>query len=425
MSKQRTRAVAVALAAIAAGFLAAWLVTGQALAGLFPYFRTELEIVGGYQQAQAYGPDGKRVMVIGALTLLVLAAGAVVAWRWLRTERKAWQVLLLLALAIWFVAKQSFIRWDPWHAVGGLLLISLLVAMLRWERRWQPLLLGILLVSGLVSIAAEPSKLQPSWSRRFDAAMATVSGDYQATQLTAARRKLAADYAVPAPVIEALAGATVHAEPWDINALWGNDLKRNVLPTPQSYATYTAELDRINAERYASGAGPDGVLFSPDSTVDTRYGPWESPDARVALTCHFAQVAASGKWMALRRTRNACGTSRPLGTQNAAAGVTLNVPAASSADSIVVARFNLPRDPVGQMTAAIARPLRYTYVSIDGKRHRLVTGTASGAHILRSPGRIGTRELPHGAMAHSTLSFENIGPGEVTVRFEEIPLIAP
>jgi hypothetical protein len=424
MSRQRFRAVPVVLGAIALGFLAAWLITGQSLAALVVYFRTELEVVSGYQQAQAYGPDGKKVMVIGAFTLLVLAAGAVVAYRWLRSERRAWQVLFLLALAIWFVAKQSFIRWDPWHAVGGLLLIALLVALLRWERRSQLVLLGVLLSSGLLSIAAEPSKLRSTLSCRLDAVLSVVSGQYQANRLAAARSKLAADYAIPAQVVDALAAGSVHAEPWDINALWANDLRRNVLPTPQSYATYTAELDRINAAQYASDHGPDGVLFSPESTVDTRYGPWESPDARVALTCHFAQVAASGTWKALRRAPNACAAPRSLGTKKAAPGNTIDVPAASNPDSIVVAHFELPADPVGQMTAAVARPLRYSYVRIDGTRYRLVTGTAPGAHILRSPGKIGTRELPHGPMEHSTLSFENVGAGEVTVRFEEIPLIA-
>jgi hypothetical protein len=424
MSKHRIRAVPVALAAIAIGFLAAWLLTGQSLSGLLPYFLTELEVVGGYQQAQAYGPDGKKVAVIGALTLLVLAAGAVVACQWVRADKRAWQVLFLLALTIWFVAKQSFIRWDPWHAVGGLLLISLLVAMLRWPKRWQPVLLGVLLGSGLVSIAAEPSRLRSTPGYRLDAVLAVLSEDYRATQLSEARSKLSADYGIPAEVVAALAGGTVHAEPWDINALWANDLERNVLPTPQSYATYTAELDRINAAQYASDQGPDGVLFSPESTVDTRYGPWESPDARVALTCHFAQVAASGAWRALRRAPNACGAAQSLGTQSAAPGASIQVPAATNPDSIVVARFELPGDPLGHLTAAIARPMRYAYVTIDGSRHRLVTGTASGAHLLRSPGRVGTRQLPHGPLAHSTLSFENVGTGEVKVRFEEIPLLA-
>jgi hypothetical protein len=424
MSKHRLRAVPVALAAIGFGFLGTWLVTGQRLSGLLPYFLTELEVVGGYQQAQAYGPDGKKVAVIGALTLLVLAAGAVVAYQWMRVERKAWQVLFLLALAIWFVAKQSFIRWDPWHAVGGLLLISLLVATLRWQNRWHLVLLGVLLGGGLVSIAAEPSRLRSTLGYRLDAVLAVLSGDYQATHLANARSKLVADYAVPADVVAALAGGTVHAEPWDINALWANDLKRKVLATPQSYATYTAELDRINAAQYASDQGPDGVLFSPESTVDTRYGPWESPDARVALTCHFAQVAASGTWQALRRAPNACGVARPLGTEGVAPGSSIRIPEASNPDSLVIARFELPGDPLGHLTAAIARPMRYAYVNIDGTRHRLVTGTAPGAHLLRSPGKIGTRELPHGALAHSTLSFENLGNGEVKVRFEEIPLLA-
>ena len=67
-------------------------------------------------------------------------------------------------------------------------------------------------------------------------------------------------------------------------------------------------------------------------------------------------------------------------------------------------------------------PLRYPQVTVDGTDYRLVLGTAEGAHLVRSPGRIGDRELPHGPVDHSTLSFANVGSGDIIVRFEEIPL---
>lgn len=422
MSRHRMRAVPLAGMALLAGFLVAWFATGQQAAGLFPYFRTELEVVGGYQQAQAFNPYGRKVIGIGLFALLLVAIGAVAAVRWQRVQRNAWQVLLPLALATWFVVKQSFIRWDAWHVIGGLLLISLLLTMLRWDQRLQKLLPLGLLVSGMGAMAAEPGRLVTTWSQRLQTAMVVASGAHHSSTLAAVREQLRGKYAIPDSILRALAGGSVHAEPWDINAVWANGLQMSVLPTPQSYATYTAELDRINAARYASAAGPDGVLFNPGASVDTRYSLWESPAARLALTCHFVPVAAEGSWLALRRQHDVCGEPRPLGTYQLEPGKAIAVPAASRTDAIVVAHYELPADPAAHLVATITRPWKFPFATVDGTRYRLVPGTASNAHILRSPGRVGTRDLPHGAVSHSSLSFGNTGAGNVTVRFEEIPL---
>ena len=71
---------------------------------------------------------------------------------------------------------------------------------------------------------------------------------------------------------------------------------------------------------------------------------------------------------------------------------------------------------------ALARPLRYAHVTLDGTRYRLVLGTAENAHLVSSPGLVGDRELPHGRIETTTMSFDNVGSGDIVVRFEEIPL---
>jgi hypothetical protein len=61
-------------------------------------------------------------------------------------------------------------------------------------------------------------------------------------------------------------------------------------------------------------------------------------------------------------------------------------------------------------------------VTLDDATYRLVPGHAANAHILRSPGQVDGRQLPHGVVQHDTISFSNLGSGDVVVRFEEIPL---
>ena len=421
---QRLRRLAIAAAAMTAGFLVCWLLTGQDLAALPDYFRTSFELSSGYQDAQAFGPDTLRDTATGALMLVIAGVGLLGSYRWIRTDRRAWWPVVTLVLAAWFVIKQGIVRWDPWHIVGALLMVELIVLGIRWQRRLLVLPLGAVVLTSLVAFTADPPRLRSTWSDRTDAAMVVLSSRRWSDETAAARERVRAGYDVPAPVIEALEGGTVHAEEWDVNALWANELEWSPLPVFQSYSTYTAALDRINAERYAALDGPDGVLLEP-TTVDDRYGLWESPDARVALTCNFVPIVSMDDWTALRRAPNACGPARELGTERVASGESVDVPEPTSEDALVVAHFELPGDPIGRLVAAVARPLRFPQVTVDATRYRLVSDTAGGAHIVRSPGRIGDRDLPHGPVDHSTLSFANTGPGDVVVRFEEIALNSP
>jgi hypothetical protein len=418
---RRSRLGPVAIAAIAAGFLVCWFATGQAASSLSPFFSTSRELSSGYQDAQAVGPDGGRVKVIGALTVVSVVVAAFGVHRWVRRQRRAWWAVVPIAAAVWFELKQGLVRWDNWHTAGAFLLVALLIASIDWDRRSALVPLSILAVSAVAAVGIEPSRLRSTWSDRLDVAQVLMINGRQDREIDEARAEIRASYDVPAPVIDALASGTVHAEEWDINAVWGYGLDWEPLPVLQSYSTYTAELDRINAEHYAATDGPDGVLLHP-ATVDFRYGPWESPAARVALTCNFVHVTTAGDWTALRRAADACGTARELLTVRVAPNETIDVPEPSSPDALVVAHFDLPGDAIGSVVTALARPLRYAHVTLDGTRYRLVLGTAENAHLVSSPGLVGDRELPHGRIATTTMSFDNVGSGDIIVRFEEIPL---
>lgn len=422
-TERRLRHGPLAVAAAAAGFLVSWFVTGQSVSSLSSYLSTSRELSSGYQDAQAVGPDGARVKIIGVIALASVLVGAFGAHRWVRRHRHAWWAVVPLAAAVWFELKQGLVRWDLWHTAGAVLLIALLIASIDWDRRATLVPLGIVVVAALAASGIEPGRLRSTWSDRLDVALVLTSSGRQQREIDEARAEVQASYDVPAPVIDALASGSVHAEEWDINAVWAHGLDWQPLPVLQSYSTYTAELDRINAEQYAATDGPGGVLLHP-ATVDGRYGPWESPQARVALTCNFAVAASGGDWTALRRAPDACGTPRDLLTVSVAPNEIIEVPDPSSPDALVVARFDLPTDRIGGLLTALARPVRYAYVTLDETRYRLVLGTAENAHLVVSPGLVGDRELPHGRIETSTMSFGNLGSGDITVTFEEIPLTA-
>ena len=421
---RRLMQAGVAVAAMVVGFFLIWFATGQPISSLGPFFRTSLELSSGYQSGMAFGPTTRAYAAVGGL--VVLAAGVLVLGcaRWLRVDRRAWWMIVVLVPTAWFIGKQGLVRWDDYHAAGALLMMAMVAAAVRWERRLLVLPVATLAIGALVAIAAEGSRLRSTVADRVDTALVVVSGSRHDEELAAARADLQASYDVPADAIDAVDGQPVHVEEDQVNVAWAYGLDWEPIPIFQSYSAYTAELDEINAARYASEDGPGAVLLNP-TAIDGRYDLWESPDARVALTCHFATVAGTEEWHAMRRAPSVCGQARELAVAQVAPGTTIEIPEPTTEDALVVARFELPDDVLGSLATTLGRPLRYARAVVDSTSYRLVPGTATSAHIVRSPGRLGDRVLPHGRIDHDALSFENIGSGDVVVTFEEIPLMAP
>ena len=423
LCRPRLRTVAVAAAAMLIGFLAGWLATGQRLGDIGSWVSQSLDLSSGYQIGQAYGPDTTSLAAAGALLFLLVAVPVLGAYRWFRNSgRIAILPTTIIAVAVWFALKQGLVRWDRWHVLGAYLTVGLLALAFPWERRYRVFPIAFLTVAGLLGIAAEKGRLVDTWKDRVDALGVLVSSSTYDSEIAEAKGSVNAVYALPPAVVETLRGRAVHAEQWDISALWGEDLDWRPLPNIQTYSTYTSTMDDLNRDELESPTGPDAVLFN-ESTVDFRYGPWEGPATRVAMTCTFEVAAMESPWAAWLRAPGICATPTSLGDITVTAGETFEIPAPSSPDSLVVARFDLSTDILRAAVSTIARPYDYPYVQIDGVEYRFVTGTAEGLHLVASPGTFDGRDLPHGEISMSTMSFTNIG-GDITVHFEEIPLVA-
>ena len=97
------------------------------------------------------------------------------------------------------------------------------------------------------------------------------------------------------------------------------------------------------------------------------------------------------------------------------------MPEPSSPDALVVAHFDLPGDAIGSVVTALARRCG------TPTSHSTARGTDSSGHGRERgpgelPGLVGERELPHGRIETTTMSSDNVGSGDIVVRFEEIPL---
>jgi hypothetical protein len=201
----------------------------------------------------------------------------------------------------------------------------------------------------------------------------------------------------------------VHVDPYlTAVALAYPELRWAPLPIFQSYAAYTTDLDRIDADVLRSAEAPERILRSfraishtdlvrsrigrpfvdgevIPSTVDGRFGWFESPEATLETFCRYRQVAASDRWQALARTGGSCGPPEPLGVVQAKAGEAVTIPAETRPDRFVIVRVRglQPSLPARVRSALIKGP--DWYVVLDGTRYRLIAATAPDGLLLEVP----------------------------------------
>ena len=209
---------------------------------------------------------------------------------------------------------------------------------------------------------------------------------------------MSVQYGVPPNVLGALRGHPVHADPWDVSAVWTYGLSWRPAPIFQDYAAYTDELDDVN--RDALRTERPYVLHRRDTSVDDRFPAWDSPNYMVELSCGYSVAAGGNTWQALAPVRSRCRDPRPLGRITLPAGASVDVPTPSDPQSIVVARFELPDSLLDRAATLVLKPLRFPSAVLDGKPYRLVPGTADHLHLLAVPDRVGgarpgTRRSPH------------------------------
>lgn len=425
MSPSRWVRTAVAVVAASVTTVVLWLATGQSLGDLPVWLRRSTELVAGYGAAMSGPTTTWRYLLLALPLLAVVVAGSVEAVR--RWGRRAWGFVAVVLLSTWLVAKESYVRFDVYHAPLVMAFAVLLVVALPWSRsrRWRAVAFGALAFCLVVFVADVGGGTPRVVASRADSAaeLARVARASVDTAYFERRREAAAvanGFALPPEVVDALRDERVHTDPGDMGTIWRNALTWDPAPVFPPYAAYTRHLDRINADAIEDPDGPTAVLWRTE-VIDGRYPRWESPDYQVALVCNFETVAQAGAWQALRRVDDACGEATPLGSTTVRAGEAVDVPDPTRADRLVVARFDLGSSVVDRAVSTVLRPRRVPWVVIDDRRYFFVTGTASNDHLVRQPAVVDDRQLPVGLVDVQALRFEGVD-GPVTVEFYEIPL---
>ncbi len=419
--------IAAYLGLIAVEVLALWLIAGQSFGEIPNFLRNTYEIVSGFSASMVTTTDVPAWQVTAAT---IAAAGVAIGLILASTQgsyrdaRSRWCGIGMMALAAFTVFKEGVVRTDAGHLSLFFSTACILWIAIPWARaRWYWVLAGI------VAIVAIGWPVRPTGqTNNFDVLTnVRAAGEQVRTLFSPSRRQelieagraaMEATYQLEPETLEAVRGHTVTIEPWEIGVAWAYGLDWRPLPVFQNYSAYTSRLDRINSEALLAPDGPErivrenvGLVFPefPTRGIDGRFPGWDPPEqARTAL-CNFAIVHASERWQVLARVPDRCGPSRPLGSVEASAGETVDVPAPGRHE-VVWARVD------GVEVGGLERLL--TFVSHSRTRHaivnddrgyRLIPGTAADGLMLRSSNGIGGK----GAFAQipqaRTLAITGVG----------------
>lgn len=380
------------LTTVAVGLPSLWVAIGQPLGSLPVWLSRSREIVSGYSAAMGIERSG--AWEYAAALLVVTLIGGHVATTPQLTRQRRLLVLGYLATASFIVFKQGFVRHDAHSLQFFALFVVLPLAMLpRWPLRQALVVAAVPGVAFLaianVNLASSLSPI-PRAESIAEVVRLTSSSSEREGVIEDNRARLQREYALPDEVLGRLRAETVDFEPWEITIGWAYpDLEWRQEPILQAYSAYTTPLDRAAASFFAGDRRPKFVLRQHEQPIgnveDERVPRFESPDANLALLCHYRAAYQESTWQVLESGASRCGRPRVLEERTVKFGDRVALPPGNE-NTIVVGRFR----GIGDSVLATVQDLVYKapqfYIRINGDRtFPFLQGHQDSPHVLVVP----------------------------------------
>ena len=399
-----------------------WIVAHQRLSDLPLWLRASYEMTSGYSDAMA-SESNPAIFQYFFFVVVVLFLGIQLMVNW-NSFRSPLATLILAVWAALMAFRLGFTRHDLGHAIPSFMLLIVVAFALGGAYRYRRNVIAAAAAAVALMAAGghtyfdamDPGKLAIR-AQNFGAAL--VSRNYRDDLTQAAMTQIRRTYAVEPEVMTAIGDRPVQIDPSDAALAWGYQLNWKPVPVIQSYQAYTKYLDQVNADALLSGNGPTAVLRAQISAIDGRNPMWESPRYIGQLVCGFDVAVQSARWQALLKSPDRCGARSSLGTARFAPGQIVPVPAAPSADSMVIATVELAPDPLTSIETTIFKPTTHLEVrTSDQQTWRLAREWADGPLIMRMAQTTGWASSFGGAFSTESLSLNALG----TVRFYAVPV---
>lgn len=392
------------------GFLAAWLLAGQALDTLWDYAETGYEIIVGYGEALAI--DAGETWELLALVLFAVSIVVAANRGQFRDRRARWFATGLAAVAAYVLYKYATTQFAEGPIAVGLAAMLAIFLMVPRQRRQTVPFLAVAAVAGAIALHAYPGEprldVVANAKKLGESVELALRPGLREQHIDQARAQMQAELAMTPPVLAALQGRTVAVEPWESGIVWAYELGWHPFPIFQSYQAYTAKLDRLNAATIEDPNGPE-VLLRTMPAGNVRFGGrpnfggrqpyWDQPEQNRAALCNFVPTLTEGTWQVLSRVPDRCGEPELIESRSAEPDEVVPVPQAGRDEFVFLRLDGAELEGIEKLWSIFARP-EQRWVSINRGRHgaRLVPGTSGDGLIVsvdRSiDGGVGFVELP-------------------------------
>ena len=379
-------------------FFVLWFAAGQGLGNLWDYADNGFQIIKGYGEAMGYDAAETWEAVVIIVASIALVAGIHRAR--FRDTRAKWFATLITAVVAYTVFKYGTTQFakagPPVSAMSSLLAIFLMAPWPRHQAR--AFVVGTLIFCALV-LHASGGGAGVDVIGRFEtfkeSLQLAIQPGLRHRVVDETRESVRNTLAVPAPVLDALAGKTVAIEPWEITIAWAYELDWKPLPVFQNYQDYTQQLDRLNAAVVEDAAnGPQALLRQmPAGPVEgggrpaifERQPAWDPPEQSLAAFCNFVPSLTEGAWQVLSRIPDRCGEPIPVTSLTVDPGQTFQIPQARN-DEIVTMRVH---GSEARRDGKARRALLAAERTSRRCRRRPVSLPASPGHDRRPDDRLG------------------------------------
>jgi hypothetical protein len=423
-------AFAAALLATAA---VGWFATNQTIGDVWPFLRNGKELVSGYAAAMGLlSPTLEWTQWAAALIVALALALTIEAARGADPRRRA-GLLAVWALYSFLDFKEGFVRNDTGHVLLFFADMVVLLAILPVRQSRRALLLAsvatcVVLMTGANGTYDLGRALDPSHHLRsaVDQTRFLAHHEQRAGIEALTRQRIAALYAVPAPVLAGIGTRTVAFWPHVYGDLaFAYSLNWRPLPVLEAYSAYTPALDALGADMLASARAPARIVRSTEGPIDGRYAGFDAPRTWLEILCRYRPLVDTPGWQLLGRGPDRCGAPRTLATTTAAWGQHVAVPAPRTRDALVLAKID-GAGPRGleRLRALWLRP-NLRSVTLDHTAYRLLTETATDGLLLSAPR--GSDYAPPFALAPNPaqISIDRHGGephGTLRYTFVEVPI---
>jgi hypothetical protein len=428
----RTRYVLAGALGFVVTFLVSWGLASQEFGALPDYFRNSVQIVSGYSSAMSY--EDPTIVWEYSGALVAFAFGLIAVWYTmsLETSRRRVGVIAIWVIFAFFEFKESFQRHDASH--GGIYFSAMLGGLLAFHfvRGRRLVALMMLAAVAVFTLAAHnrPALSVINLSGDLDSAVTQFKEVFTARERLRIRLEgregIVSSTPLDTETLMLLHGETVHVTPFEAALVWAYGLDWHPLPVFQSYAAYTAGLDRLNANALKSSKAPQRILFGMASGIDNRFQPFDEPATEQTILCRYQELHIERAWDVLGVGPDRCGQPVRISSIRAAWGQTIPVPSPPNEHTFVIVRVDgVQVTGAESLRAAIFRP-KLRFVSINGANYRLVPGTADDGLVLRAPADLDfTPPFSIAPNAKSiTVTLEGSQPGgrPIEYSFYEVPV---